>query len=92
MVQQSVQALSIGVVAGALGPLFNNPIDVAKTRLMAQGPGQARYSGMINCITTVWREEGAKSLMRGCMMRIARVAPGMGITFTVVEKFTALFG
>ena len=30
------QSLVIGVVAGALGPVFNNPVDVAKTRMMAQ--------------------------------------------------------
>ena len=30
------QSTTIGLVAGALGPLTNNPFDVAKTRLMAQ--------------------------------------------------------
>lgn len=30
-----------------------------------------------------------KSLMRGCLMRVARVAPGMGITFMCVEKVKA---
>jgi len=90
-----VQSLIIGIIAGALGPLCNNPFDVAKTRLMAQitVPGQPlKYRGTLGTITTVYREEGARALMRGCVMRIARVAPGMGITFTVVEKFSEHFG
>jgi solute carrier family 25 citrate transporter 1 len=87
------QSLLIGVVAGALGPLTNNPFDVAKTRLMAQREigAERKYTGMFQCIFKIFREEGFLPLMRGCGMRIARVAPGMGITFTVVEKFTQYF-
>jgi len=91
----SYQSMILGIIAGALGPLFNNPVDVAKTRLMAQlsVPGQQpKYTGTIQCIKTVLLEEGWRSLMRGCMMRILRVAPGMGITFTVVEKVSERFG
>jgi solute carrier family 25 citrate transporter 1 len=89
----SHQSLFIGIVAGALGPLTNNPFDVAKTRMMAQREvGSARkYTGMFQCIATIFKEEGFLPLMRGCGMRIARVAPGMGITFTVVEKFSQYF-
>jgi hypothetical protein len=49
-----------GIVAGALGPFANNPVDVAKTRLMAQLPelGKApKYRGTLHCIATVGREE-----------------------------------
>lgn len=86
--------MAIGLLAGALGPLCNNPVDVAKTRLMGQitVKGEApRYSGMIDCITKVAREEGFGALMSGCMMRIIRVAPGMAITFATVEAFTNIF-
>jgi len=91
----SYQSLLLGIIAGALGPLFNNPIDVAKTRLMAQisVPGvEPKYRGTFHCIKTVASEEGFNALMRGCVMRIIRVAPGMGITFTTVEKFSEWFG
>eukprot|EP01127_Copromyxa_protea_P003519 TRINITY_DN13336_c0_g1_i1.p1 TRINITY_DN13336_c0_g1~~TRINITY_DN13336_c0_g1_i1.p1 ORF type:complete len:309 (-),score=84.65 TRINITY_DN13336_c0_g1_i1:25-855(-) len=90
----SYQSLTLGIIAGGLGPLFNNPVDVAKTRLMAQltAPGETpKYTGTFQCMARVAREEGASALMRGCVMRIARVAPGMGITFTVVEKFSERF-
>lgn len=94
-VATSSQAFTLGLIAGSLGPFFNNPIDVCKTRLMAQETPKSaeahvkpKYTGTLQCIATIYREEGVRSLMRGCMMRIARVAPGMAITFTVIEKVT----
>lgn len=90
-----LNSMGIGLLAGSLGPLCNNPIDVAKTRLMAQisVKGEApKYTGMFNCISTVAKEEGVGSLMSGCMMRIIRVAPGMAITFATVETFVSFFG
>lgn len=86
------QTICLGSVVGALGPLTNNPFDVAKTRLMAQQEiGAARkYTNMFQCISHVYRNEGLLALWRGCAMRIARVAPGMGITFTMVELFQSM--
>ena len=71
-----------------------SPFDVAKTRLMAQKEiGAARkYTGLLQCLTTIFKEEGFKPLMRGCSLRIARVAPGMGIVFTVTETVLRTFG
>lgn len=86
--------MALGLVAGALGPLCNNPVDVCKTRLMAQitVPGeQPRYTGMFQCISKIYKEEGGRALMSGCMMRIIRVAPGMAITFATVETFIKIF-
>ena len=70
--------------------MTNNPLDVAKTRLQAQREtGNARkYTSMVQTIWTVLKEEGARALFKGVGMRIARVAPGMGITFTCVERWT----
>lgn len=51
---------SQGIIAGGLGPLFNNPVDVAKTRLMAQmstAGEQPKYTGTLQCIATVAKEE-----------------------------------
>lgn len=89
----TVQSTTIGMIAGALGPLTNNPFDVAKTRLMNQAStgSERQYTNMIQCISKIYREEGIKPLWRGCFMRIARVAPGMSITFTIVEKTSSLF-
>jgi len=87
------QTILLGTLVGSLGPLTNNPFDVAKTRLMNQREvGKARkYTNMFQCILDVLKKEGILALWRGCFMRISRVAPGMGITFTVVETFQKWF-
>lgn len=60
------------------------PVDVAKTRLMADGAGQ-KYTGMVQTIRSVYVNEGVGALYKGLWPRIARVAPGQGITFMVME-------
>eukprot|EP00316_Scyphosphaera_apsteinii_P023956 CAMPEP_0119329884 /NCGR_PEP_ID=MMETSP1333-20130426/76951_1 /TAXON_ID=418940 /ORGANISM="Scyphosphaera apsteinii, Strain RCC1455" /LENGTH=339 /DNA_ID=CAMNT_0007339119 /DNA_START=98 /DNA_END=1114 /DNA_ORIENTATION=+ len=50
------QALAGGMVAGAIGSLITMPFDVVKTRM--QGLQAKKYSGFINCLLTMGREEG----------------------------------
>jgi len=83
------KALLTGMVAGMIGPVVNCPVDVAKTRLMAQETVAGvvpKYTGMLQCMHTVAKEEGVASLYRGLLPRVARVAPGQGITFMVMEQ------
>lgn len=77
------QALLTGMVAGMIGPFVNCPVDVCKTRLMSQ---TNTHTGMIDCISTIYKEEGFLSLYKGIFPRVARVAPGQGITFMVMES------
>lgn len=90
----SHQAAITGMIAGMMGPCFNCPVDVCKTRLMAQDhkAGEVpRYRGMIHCIQTINKEEGIGALYKGLIPRMARVAPGQGITFMVMELVCNLF-
>lgn len=77
--------LAIAGVAGAMAALVTMPIDVVKTRLMTQAAGTARYSGIFNTLTTIIREEGAMTLMKGVVPRICFLAPLAGVTFSVYE-------
>jgi len=67
--------------------VLNSPPDVVKTRLQDQSfaaeSGGALYKGTWDCITTMWRTEGAMSFFRGSVMRIVRIAPGGAIQFGV---------
>lgn len=79
-----------GVCGGAIGPFLNCPFDVAKTRVQAQEKlkadlsGTAKYRGLIHTIRTVFVEEGFKALYKGLFLRVARVAPGQGISWVVM--------
>ena len=78
-----------GLIASTIGPLFNCPLDVIKTRLMAQDtkPGETpKYSGWVGAMRTIAAEEGVAALWKGLIPRLARLAPGQAITWTVVSS------
>lgn len=80
------KALLTGMVAGTIGPVVNCPVDVAKTRLMGQMTvtgAASKYTGMFQTMHLVAKEEGKLALYRGLLPRVARVAPGQGITFKI---------
>lgn len=59
--------LASGGAAGATSLLFVYPLDFARTRLAADvGSGKARqFTGLSNCITTVYKQSGLKGLYGG---------------------------
>lgn len=90
----SWKTLVTGLVAGAMGPCANCPLDVVKTRMMGQEAkkGQeVKYKGFVHCITTVAKEEGVAALWKGLTPRLMRLAPGQAITWTVVMKVQGFF-
>lgn len=83
-----------GLVAGSLGPCLNCPMDVLKTRLMAQETivGQVpKYTGFFQAFRVIAAEEGMGALWKGLIPRLTRLAPGQAITWTVVMQVTAAF-
>jgi len=83
-----------GLLAGAVGPCFNAPVDVIKTRMMAQSymPGEAvKYTGWVQTGRLIAQEEGVGALWKGIIPRLTRLAPGQAITWTVVMRVTAYF-
>lgn len=83
-----------GLIAGSIGPCFNTPMDVLKTRLMAQENKQGqkpKYTGMTHAIRVISKEEGIAALWKGLIPRLTRMAPGQAITWTVVMRVTSLF-
>lgn len=83
-----------GLIAGSLGPMFNTPMDVLKTRLMAQETvkGQElKYKGFFHALRLIAKEEGPAALWKGLLPRLTRMAPGQAITWTVVMRVTSIF-
>lgn len=83
-----------GLIAGSLGPMFNTPMDVLKTRLMAQETikGQElKYKGFFHALRVIAKEEGVGALWKGLLPRLTRMAPGQAITWTVVMRVTSIF-
>eukprot|EP00741_Cyanophora_paradoxa_P023706 tig00021612_g22900.t1 len=78
--------LAMGAMSGGLSALIWTPIDVVKTRLMTQKPGQARkYNGILDTFKKVANEEGPQALMKGVVPRLVYLSPMSAITFSVYE-------
>jgi len=88
------QAGLTGLIAACIGPLCNGPIDIIKTRMMNQTistitPSE-RYKNIFDAFKRIYKAEGVRGLYTGLGPRLARVAPGQGITWIVIEKFNKL--
>ena len=64
-------------VAGLISAVFSTPVDVVKTRLMAQAGGKTtagvvRYEGVVDCFVRMPRLEGLGSLYKGFVPIAAR--------------------
>lgn len=79
-----------GAGAGATAAAFTTPLDVAKTRLQTQGEfaaaAPARYTGMLDALRTVWRQEGARGLTRGLSARICFHSMSAALAWTTYEQ------
>ncbi|KZV20984.1 S-adenosylmethionine carrier 1, chloroplastic/mitochondrial-like [Dorcoceras hygrometricum] len=75
----------IGAFAGALTGAVTTPLDVIKTRLMVQG-SRNQYKGIVDCVQTIIREEGAPALLKGIGPRVLWIGIGGSIFFGVLES------
>ena len=83
------QSISWGGKIGAAGSakffaaMITYPHEVVRTRLR-QAPlqnGVIKYTGLIQCFTTIWKEEGMASLYGGLTPHLLRVVPSAAIMF-----------
>jgi solute carrier family 25 (mitochondrial citrate transporter), member 1 len=82
-----------GMLGAIPGPCLNCPLDVVKTRLMAQESGKAaaKYKSTTHAITTIAKEEGIPALYKGLVPRLTRLCPSYGIQWLVMDQVTAYF-
>lgn len=87
--------------AGSLASLVTSPLDLAKLRLQVQRGAAAaaatnggggggglpafRYTGVLDALATMAREEGLRSWFRGAGARIAFHAPSTALTMALFE-------
>ncbi|KAM0696883.1 hypothetical protein Q7P36_002954 [Cladosporium allicinum] len=80
-----------GAVAGVSEILVMYPLDVVKTRVQIQShvpvPGVDHYSGMLDCIKKIVKNEGASRLYRGISAPILMEAPKRATKFAANDEW-----
>ena len=80
--------LALGATAGFVAAGTTYPSDVVRRRLQLQGMKGVdlpKYSGTVDCVRVMLREEGVKGLYKGMIPCFLKVVPSMAISFTVYE-------
>ncbi|GAA5930302.1 hypothetical protein JCM3775_004356 [Rhodotorula graminis] len=82
------QTSIIGLISGAVGPFTNAPIDTIKTRIQraTKLAGETAWTRFSTVSAQMFREEGPSAFYKGITPRVARVAPGQAVVFTVYER------
>mmetsp|Transcript_7470 Transcript_7470/g.11166 ORF Transcript_7470/g.11166 Transcript_7470/m.11166 type:complete len:326 (+) Transcript_7470:77-1054(+) len=81
------ETLVVGAIAGGLGTLATNPMDVVKTRMMTS---PEVYRGMWNTAELTLKKDGAGAFMRGSTPRLMHKIPANGLFFVSYEVFRAV--
>lgn len=84
----SYETAAIGLISGALGPFSNAPIDTIKTRIQraSKVEGETAISRVVKVASEMFAQEGVSAFWKGITPRVARVAPGQAVVFTIYEK------
>lgn len=80
-----VDKMTAGAFSALPTTVITAPVERVKCILQVQIPGQARYVGMWDCASGLYREAGLRSLFRGWEMTLARDVPGSIAYFGVYE-------
>lgn len=67
--------------------LATYPLDIVRGRLTAQGGATStQYTGMVDALSSIVRNEGVAGLYRGIAPTLIGIAPYVGINFLVYES------
>lgn len=78
-----------GSMAGGIGSIMTQPLDVVKTRLMT-GNQQYKYTSVADAISRIAREEGLLTFFVGSAPRLMHKMPANGLFFLCYEVFRGI--
>lgn len=79
-----------GGAANGLATVISYPFDTIRTRFIGQGKPPV-YTGLFNCIGTILKVEGFRSLYRGFFATLIQIIPHGGAQFAIYNKISVIF-
>lgn len=87
-----VENLLIGAFSGSITAVATNPLDVIRTRMMAQPVGKlATYPNVFDCVAKTFSTEGLPAFLRGVGPRIFLLGPASAVFFLTYETAKGFF-
>ncbi|KAF1803627.1 mitochondrial carrier domain-containing protein [Mucor lusitanicus] len=85
---EPMEAAVMGSLAGGIGAAITTPLDVCKTRIMLSSKTSSNrpYTGIVETMKRIVREEGAKKLLAGIGPRVMWISIGGSIFLGAYEK------
>ncbi|XP_077956675.1 solute carrier family 25 member 48 isoform X1 [Gasterosteus aculeatus] len=80
-----------GGLAGSISWVTATPADVVKSRLQADAQLQRKYKGIVHCIVSSYRKEGAQVFFRGASVNAVRGFPMSATMFLTYELSLQFF-
>ncbi|CAB3406462.1 unnamed protein product [Caenorhabditis bovis] len=88
---RSSSDFACGALSGCLAMTAAMPLDVIRTRLVAQKSGSVVYTGTGHAIKYIWQKEGVAGYFRGWIPSVAQIAPYTGMQFSLYNFFMELW-
>lgn len=77
-----------GASAGLAQTPVSSPIELAKTRLQLQSQSQSNVKGPLQCLKSIYRQEGCRGVFKGLGITFLREGPSYGVYFVTYEMLT----
>lgn len=86
---RKVESVAVAATTAAVTAAFTTPLDVVRTRVMAQFPGSGpMYSNFFHCAVRTVRSEGITSMYRGMIPRTVYMGASVLLFSLALDKVT----